>query len=664
MSRIPDQFLEELHSRVDVVEIIDSRVKLRKTGKNYSACCPFHKEKTPSFSVSPDKQFYYCFGCGVSGTALNFLMEYEHLGFRDAVDSLASMAGLTVPKEKSTFKQKSNKNLYTMLEKSQLYYQEQLKLHPKRQEAVTYLKGRGLTGVVAKQFCVGYAAPGWDNLLAKLGLNDEDRKLLIDSGMITVNDDSGKRYDRFRQRIMFPIIDVRGRTIGFGGRVLVSPTQPLQADGKKKAAGPKYLNSPETPVFHKSRELYGLYQALKSGRKLDSLLVVEGYMDVIALAQFGITNAVATMGTACGEDHLKLGFRYTNQMIFCFDGDNAGRKAAKRALENALPAMLDGRRITFLFLPEGQDPDTLVRQIGEERFRQQLEASVPLEVFFFESVSEGIDIRTMEGRARMSKLAAPLLNGLPKGVFRELMFESLAQRTGLGLDTLQELVGEKVTLVPALDAVEFKPEDPVETPPFDVVDYGYDEGRDGADVDESHFQDLPPPMVEARREVPRPPKPASSDRVKLSPVRLATTLLLEEPSLLLEGGLDVALPEGSQRVDLDQLRQLIDYLKLRPGTSFHGILGFWGGNYGMEAQKQLADLVANQFLGSARRTARYDSGAELSDALARIRQDYELEKQSREMLELSSLATLTTEQSRRLVELLQLKQSAKMTKTQ
>src|SRR5688572_6784514 len=399
MSRIPQYFIDDLLDRLDIGEVIDSRVKLRETGKNYSACCPFHKEKAPSFTVSPDKQFYYCFGCGASGSALGFLMEYEHLGFVDAVENLAGSLGLSVPKEQlDVAPQKSQQNLYSILEQAQKYYQRQLAEHPQKKEAVTYLKNRGLTGVIAKEFALGYAPPGWDNLLVKLGLNEEDRQLLADSGMAITNEETGRLYDRFRHRIMFPILDMRGRTIGFGGRILGTDKDP---SGKSRGVGPKYLNSPETQIFHKGRELYGLYQALQHNRRPDNLLVVEGYMDVIALAQFGIRNAVATLGTACGEEHLKLAFRHTSSIVFCFDGDNAGRKAAKRALENALPAMTDGRKIQFLFLPEGQDPDSLVRQVGPERFNQQFNSAMPLEEFFFSAVAEGVDTRTLEGRARV-----------------------------------------------------------------------------------------------------------------------------------------------------------------------------------------------------------------------------------------------------------------------
>ena len=653
MSRIPQYFIDDLLSRLDIVEVIDSRVKLRKTGKNYSACCPFHKEKTPSFTVSPEKQFYYCFGCGASGTALGFLMEYEHLGFVDAVESLAGSAGLSVPREEqASTPQKTHQNLYSILTRAQKYYEQQLVEHPQRKEAVAYLKNRGLTGAIARDFGLGYAPPGWDNLLIKLGLNEEDRQLLAESGMAITNEESGRLYDRFRHRIMFPILDLRGRVIGFGGRILSSDKEPQSPGGKQRGAGPKYLNSPETPIFHKGRELYGLYQALQQERRPENLLVVEGYMDVIALAQFGIRNAVATLGTACGEEHLKLAFRHTSAIVFCFDGDNAGRKAAKRALENALPVMTDGRKIQFLFLPEGQDPDSLVRQVGPERFTQQLNTALPLEEFFFTAVAENIDTRTMEGRARMSKLAAPLLNRLPTGVFRELMFAQLAQRTGLSLDVLIELIHEPASLV----------DSPPQSPPRQ-------NDHQPSIKDERAFIKEERVASRAMSEPPRAQqivaRPRDNGRIKLSPARLALTILLESPDVLHKHEINCSLPDDtSSNSELTQLKTLINLLRDRPNASFHSILGYWGGVYGMEAQKQLTSLVANQLLSEARRRSPYDSLQELKDALARIRQEEQLRKQEQELGELNGLQLheLDDAQKQRLRELLILKQQTRLTK--
>ncbi len=630
---IPQPFIDDLLDRVDIVEIIDSRVKLKKAGKNYLACCPFHKEKSPSFSVSPDKQFYYCFGCGASGTAITFLLQYEHLGFVDAVETLARHAGLQVPREsKVQAPAKSHKTLYSVMQKAGEVYQAHLREHPARQVAVQYLQNRGLTGAICKEFGIGFAPPGWDNLQVKLGLTELDRELLLEGGLLVVNEENHSSYDRFRNRIMFPIWDIRGRVIGFGGRV-------LSADEK----GPKYLNSPETPIFHKGKELYGLYQARQQAGQIPHLLVVEGYMDVIALAQFGIRNAVATLGTACGEDHLKLAFRFTQQVVFCFDGDNAGRKAAKRALENALPAMTDGRQIKFLFLPEGQDPDSLVRHIGPERFASQIEVAVPLETFFFESIAEGLDVRTMEGRASMSKRAAPLLHRLPAGVYRELMFDLLAKRTGLSMAVLRELVE-----LPKVDVPE-----PVSSQPI---------------FDEQQYNPEPPPAEAfdgAQLSLPKVPPVSASHGHKalaMSPVKLATALLLECPSVV-NAATDwspIVVPESSDMAaELQQLVALMAFLKGRPDASFHSILGYWGGRYGLQAQQQLTALVANQFLGAVKRVSPFDPDKELQDALWRIDRQIELKMHEQELKALLSAGVLTDEQKNRMKELLQLKTKAR-----
>lgn len=336
---IPQSFIDDLLNRSDIVEVVGSRIQLKKAGKNYSALCPFHKEKTPSFSVSPDKQFYYCFGCGAGGNALGFVMDHDQLDFPQAVEELAKRAGMEVPHEDSGRKHKPRQPvdspLYPLLAAAADYYRQALKSHPTRKSAVEYLKGRGLSGVIARDFGLGFAPPGWDNLMKHLGGDALQQKALIDAGLLIENAENGKRYDRFRDRVMFPIRDSRGRVIAFGGRVL--------GDDK-----PKYLNSPETPVFHKGQELYGLYEARQTNRDLDEIMVVEGYMDVIALAQQGLRNAVATLGTATSEEHLKRLFRIVPSVLFCFDGDAAGRKAAWRALEATLPNLQDGRRARFL----------------------------------------------------------------------------------------------------------------------------------------------------------------------------------------------------------------------------------------------------------------------------------------------------------------------------
>lgn len=418
---IPQEFIDEVLSRTDIVEIIEARVALKKTGQNYSGLCPFHNEKSPSFSVSQDKQFYYCFGCQATGTALKFLMEHDRMEFRQAMEYLAQHVGMEVPDERQVDRGASErrKSIYDVLEKSTEFFREQLKSHAQRQNAVDYLKGRGLTGEIARDFGLGYAPPGWDNLMKKLATTNADRQLLIDSGMLTHVPEEEKTYDRFRDRIMFPIRDLRGRTIAFGGRV-------LEADAK-----PKYLNSPETPVFHKGRELYGLYEARKRVRSLHRLVVVEGYMDVVALAQHGIGYSVATLGTATSTEHVQRMFRLVKQIVFCFDGDSAGTNAAWKALLNTLPAMEDGCTARFMFVPDGDDPDSLVRREGQEKFEQRLNQAMGLTEFFFTHLSEGLNLEAAEDRAALSKKAVPLIATIPEGVFRELLINELSEKTGL-----------------------------------------------------------------------------------------------------------------------------------------------------------------------------------------------------------------------------------------
>ncbi|MEH6491526.1 DNA primase [Halopseudomonas sp.] len=435
---IPQGFIDDLLGRTDIVEVVGARLKLKKTGKNYSALCPFHNEKSPSFSVSPDKQFYYCFGCGAGGNALSFVMDFERLDFPEAVEDLAKQAGVAVPREERSDRRQSSaprkdSPLYALLEQAAAYYRQQLRQHPKKQRAVSYLKQRGLTGHIAKTYDLGLAPPGWDNLMAHLARDSTEVKALIDAGLVVENEDSGKRYDRFRDRIMFPIRDSRGRVIGFGGRVL--------GDDK-----PKYLNSPETPVFHKGQELYGLYEAKQQNRQLQDILVVEGYMDVIALAQHGVTNAVATLGTATSEDHLKRLFRLVHSVTFCFDGDKAGRQAAWRALNSALPALEDGRHVRFLFLPDGQDPDSMVREEGQQAFEQRINAQAqPLTEYLFRHLSEEARPDSLEGKAHLAALALPLIERVPGSLLRRLLRQSLAQITGMDLNQ----VASDATAAPA-----------------------------------------------------------------------------------------------------------------------------------------------------------------------------------------------------------------------
>jgi DNA primase len=413
--RIPQSFIDELLNRTDIVEVIDARVPLKKAGREYKACCPFHGEKTPSFTVSQVKQFYHCFGCGEHGTAITFLMDYEHMEFVEAIEELARRAGLEVPREAGIeLHTPSTLPHYALLERVSEYYQAQLREHPQAGRAVAYLKNRGLSGEVAARFQIGFAPPGWENLAAALGADNREQQLLLELGLTIKRDDGNGAYDRFRDRIQFPIHDRRGRTIGFGGRVLDDST-------------PKYLNSPESPVFHKGKELYGLFEARKAIRHLERILVVEGYMDVVALAQFDINYTVATLGTATTHEHLEHLFRAVPEVVFCFDGDRAGREAAWRALVNTLPVLRDGREARFLFLPDGEDPDSLVRKIGKDAFERNIETATHLSDFFFERLASQLDINSIDGRARLVTLAKPLLTSLPDSVFRQLMAERLAE---------------------------------------------------------------------------------------------------------------------------------------------------------------------------------------------------------------------------------------------
>ncbi len=411
--QIPRDFIQLLLARTELVDLIDGRVPLRKkSNNNYFACCPFHTEKSASFSVSQNKQFYYCFGCGAHGNAIDFLMQFDRLSFPEAIEALAKFAGIEIPREsKIPAKSTNNDDIYELLADVTKYYQTQLR---KSEHAIDYLKQRAMTGEIARDFCIGYAPHGWDHILNTFGKTSALKQQLLNAGML-IKKEEGGYYDRFRERIMFPIHDRRGRVIGFGGRVL-------------DKSEPKYLNSPETPVFQKGHELYGLYQALTANRKLERAVIVEGYMDVIALFQHEITYAVATLGTATTEHHLQRLFRYTSEIIFCFDGDQAGRTAAWRALQVCLPIMRDDIQIRFMFLPDGEDPDSLVRKEGRSNFEQRLQAASTFSNFFFQAISAQSDLSNMDGRARFVNLATEYLNQLPAGVLQKMMFEELAKK--------------------------------------------------------------------------------------------------------------------------------------------------------------------------------------------------------------------------------------------
>lgn len=664
---IPQSFIDDMLDRVDIVDVVDSRVKLKRSGKNYSACCPFHEEKTPSFTVSPEKQFYYCFGCGASGNALGFVMDYERLSFPEAVELLARVTGLDVPREVQTEaeakREQERKSIYQLLEKADEFYQQQLRHHPSKHLAVNYLKNRGLDGKTAKAYGVGFAPPGWDNLLKSLGHTDEDKHLLIEGGMLIHQEQEKKLYDRFRHRIMFPIRDTRGRVIGFGGRVL--------GDDK-----PKYLNSPETPVFHKGQELYGLYEARLAYRELPRLLVVEGYMDVVSLAQFGISYGVATLGTACGPDHLDRAFKYTNEVVFCFDGDKAGRSAALRALDASLEAMVDGRTVKFLFLPEGEDPDTLVRQIGPEKFERMIELAVPLEDYLFDAVAEGLSIRTMEGRATFSKRAAPLLDRLPKGVFRELMFENLATRTGLNRRVLDELVLEQQTkgdnyiasLTPETTAGKAQEQGdeaiprgilprkpaPVVVTPLEQPDYGISP-EESPPVEYSYYYEDHPGQSKPHRQVH-----TIANRYLMPPVTKAIALLLSHPQLASLEQDDETWINNSDP-DTQLLGRLLKVLHERPHYSLSHLLGYWRGTYGPESTKQLADIAGHDLLQAANALtlaredkpakADYDTEAAFKAAMGKLRLQQNSKKSalSLEKLKTTDFTQLSKEELEQLV---------------
>jgi DNA primase len=416
---IPKSFVQDLLNRLDIVDVIERYVPLKKAGANFVACCPFHNEKSPSFTVSQSKQFYHCFGCGAHGTAIGFVMEHAGMGFVEAVEELAKSIGVTVPQEASHVPQhKVAPDLYELMQAATRYYREQLKKTPR---AIDYLKGRGLSGEVAARFGIGYAPDDWQNLKAAVP-NYQDASL-VETGLVIAGEE-GKRYDRFRDRIMFPIVNVRGQVIGFGGRVL-------------DKGEPKYLNSPETPLFEKGHELYGLFQAQKAIRAQQRVIVVEGYMDVVALAQHGVEYAVATLGTATTPYHVQKLLRLCEQVVFCFDGDRAGQKAAWRALENALPQLQDGKRIGFLFLPEEHDPDTYIREFGTEAFEQELDNALPLSGYLLRELTAQVDLHTPEGRSALLKNAQPLLTAITAPTMALLLRKEVAALAGMTQEELE-----------------------------------------------------------------------------------------------------------------------------------------------------------------------------------------------------------------------------------
>ena len=549
MARLPQAFIDQVLDRTDIVDVVDRRVKLKKAGKNYSACCPFHQEKTPSFSVNPEKQFYYCFGCGAGGNALGFIMDYERMEFREAIESLAQAAGIDLPAEEvdNAPQIDHQKPLYESMERATKLYEGFLRQHKDRGRVVDYLKSRGLSGEIARDFRLGFAPEGWDNLMQTL--TDEDSVAHALTAGLLIENDKGRKYDRFRDRVIFPIVNQRGKVIAMGGRVL--------GDGK-----PKYLNSPETPLFSKSHELYGLHHIRKFAKNLSRIVVVEGYMDVIALAQFGIHYAVATLGTSVGKPHLELLFRRVEQVVFCFDGDEAGRKAAFRGMEAALPMMEDGRQVKFLFLPEGEDPDTVVRSKGAQHLEHMFDTAAPLEQFLFEQMGDGIDLTTMDGKARLSKLVAPYINQIPDGVYKTLLFKSLAERTDMDVESLRRL--REVQETPNNAEPESQPYTDMATPP-DEDEYGQFGSVPPSDYDDGFpYTDIAEPAgVESGFDA------GFSDGVLMRALGL---IALHPPAALLVA--DEMLPDSSDRT-ANLLREVVALVRETPDMSTAALLGYW-----------------------------------------------------------------------------------------
>ena len=619
---IPQGFIDDLLGRTDVVEVVGSRIKLKKTGKNWSALCPFHNEKSPSFSVSPDKQFYYCFGCGAGGNAIGFLMDFERLDFPQAVEELARQAGVEVPREERSDRRgprpsRQDSPLYPVLENAAAYYRQQLRHHAQRRRAVDYLQQRGLSGQIAKLYDLGFAPPGWNNLMSHLATDNTEQKVLIEAGLVVENPDSGKRYDRFRDRIIFPIRDSRGRVIGFGGRVL--------GDDK-----PKYLNSPETPVFQKGRELYGLYEARRQNRQLNDILVVEGYMDVIALAQHGVTNAVATLGTATSEEHLKRLFRVVNTVIFCFDGDNAGRQAAWRALQSCLPVLEDGRHVRFMFLPEGQDPDSLIRHEGQDAFRARMQQQAqPLTEYMYRHLAEEAPPTSLEGKAHLATLALPLIEQVPGSLLRRLLRQALQERTGMALDDLAQpaLPPAAVTAPPAVD---------------DEYDPGYADPGDYRHYDEAPDWDS---RAGISRSGPAPrAKRAETSRSVESPVMSAARILLHNPHLagLAQQASSLA-NEGDEEAQL--LIALIDTLQKNPKLTTIELLARW---HGTALGVELNRLAEKEWLLNIP-TANLEQ--QFFDTINRLMAG-QIDRQIQHLLDKSAQTPLTTEEKQQLRELI------------
>ena len=572
---IPQDFIGDLVARADVVEVIGRRVQLKKAGREFKACCPFHDEKTPSFTVSPTKGFYHCFGCGAHGTPIDFLMEFDHMSFPEAVETLANSMGLEVPRTESDRPARRYDELFELTSRVERFWQNALR---ENDAAVNYLKQRGIDGTTAKRFGLGYAVDGWSTLLDKFGTSPEAIERLLAAGLI-IRKDNGGHYDRFRDRITFPIRDARGRCIGFGGRAM--------GDGE-----PKYLNSPETVLFHKGRELYGLFEARQALRQIERLVVVEGYMDVVALARHGIDFSVATLGTATTTDHLNRLFRLTENIDFCFDGDRAGKQAAWRALETALPQIREGRQVRFVFLPDGHDPDSFVNEFGSATFIDALDNGVALSDYLIAELASQVNLETVDGRARLAELAKPLLAKIPPGVYRELLVESLAETVQLSAGKLDRMLGR---------------------------------GEDG------------------RRESPvgtrlRQNRAIPASTGKPSVVRRAITLLLNHP----EAGakLDVVKIAGVNRPGVALLHDLIETVQEEPNITTAGLLERWRHD---DQGRHLGKLAAVDVPGDDE----FNPAAELTDCLEQLalagrreRIDFLIEKQRVKTLDEDEIAEL------------------------
>jgi DNA primase len=610
MARLPQAFIDQVLDRTDIVDVVDRRVKLKKAGKNYSACCPFHQEKTPSFSVNPEKQFYYCFGCGAGGNALGFIMDYERMEFREAIESLAQAAGIELPPEEADAAPQVDhqKPLYEAMEKATRVYESQLRKHPSRGRVVDYLKQRGLSGEIARDFRLGFAPEGWDNLMTTLSSEEEIGQALT-AGLLIEND-SGRKYDRFRDRVIFPIVNQRGKVIAMGGRVL--------GDGK-----PKYLNSPETPLFSKSHELYGLHHIRKFAKNLSRIVVVEGYMDVIALAQFGIHYAVATLGTSVGKPHLEMLFRRVDHVVFCFDGDEAGRKAAFRGMEAALPMMEDGRQVKFLFLPEGEDPDSVVRNKGSQHLEHLFDNADPLETFLFDQMAQGIDLNTMDGKARLSKLVAPYINLIPDGVFKTLLFKALADRTDMDVDSLRRLreieksVSAEYESTPAADPSEGLSESDA---PFNYPD-GYEAMGGNA-----HLQGTPL-QIEPNR----------------SALSRALGLIVLKPSAASAITDDLLPDQGGTLINL--LHEVVRQVRETPELSTAALLGYW---MGTDEGELLSEAAAKEVIDDEQHISEHLMA--ILNKLSRDRHITLLRKRA-ETLKSVAYTDLSNEQKRELVSL-------------